>query len=116
MAIKIDNSLLVELGLGDLPAGDKTKLLQTIYETLETRVGIHLAGEMSDQQLTEFEQIIDTNNEQAAVEWLEKNYPNYADVVAEELAKLKAEIKKDAAKIRSSVKPDSNPTQNRPAK
>ena len=35
MAIKIDNDLLVELGLGSPPDAEKNGLLKHIYETLE---------------------------------------------------------------------------------
>ena len=47
----------------------------------------------------EFEQFIDSNDEAGALKWLESNFPNYKDVVAEELEKLKNEIKKDASTI-----------------
>lgn len=100
MAIRIDNNLLVELGLGDLPEAEKKKLLKQIYETLEMRVGMKLAEHMSDQQLNEFEGFIDTNDEAGALKWLETNFPNYPKVVASELDKLKAEIKKDSDKIK----------------
>ncbi|MBI3984102.1 hypothetical protein HY346_02270 [Candidatus Microgenomates bacterium] len=103
MAIAIDDTLLAELGLGDLPAEEKRKLLAHILETLETRVGMKLAGAMSDEQLDEFETFIDSNDEAGAAAWLEKNYPNYAAVVAAELDKLKVEIKSNAGKIRDSA-------------
>ena len=51
---KLDNALLEELGLGALPADDKTKMLNHIYETLEMRVGMKLAERMTNQQLDEF--------------------------------------------------------------
>lgn len=90
--IKLDNNLLQELGLGGMPAAEKTRFLKHIYETLEMRVGTRLASGMSDQQLSEFEQFITANDEQGAFGWLESNFPNYKDVVADEFAKLKAEI------------------------
>lgn len=99
MAIRIDENLLVELGLGSLPKLEKDKLLRHIYETLETRVGMKLAERMSDEQLDEFEQFIDTNDEKGALGWLEANFPNYPKVVSEELEKLKIEVKQNADKI-----------------
>lgn len=99
MAIRIDENLLGELGLGSLPKEEKDKLLKQIYETLETRVGMRLAEKMSDEQLDEFEGFIDTNDEKGALSWLEGNFPNYPKVVAEELEKLKAEIKQNSAQI-----------------
>lgn len=142
--IRIDDSLLEELGLISLPEEERRQLLKQIYETLEMRVGMKLAERMSDQQLDEFERFIDGDmayvqeylnarkpgwqqseqyakemqlakdgaqrsggavNEAAvtsqfgALTWLETNFPDYKQVVATELDKLKVEIKQDSAKI-----------------
>ena len=142
--IKIDDSLLEELGLLTLPKEERDKLLRQIYETLEMRVGMKLAERMSDSQLDEFERFINGDlafteeylnqfkpgwgqsepyqkalqnaaaaaqrtgrqiNENAvktefgALTWLETNFPDYKQVVAEELEKLKVEIKADSSKI-----------------
>lgn len=111
---KLNDELLQELGLGSLPASDKNRMLQHIYETLEMRVGMQLASNMSEDQLKEFEQLMpletDTadmrkQKEQSALTWLETNFPNYKQVVAAELEKLKAEIKAAAPQILASVQP-----------
>ncbi len=135
---KLDNNLLEELGLGQLPVAEKNKMLAHIYQTLEMRVGMRLAEKMSDEQLDEFERFIDGDLDYArqyldnhlpgwqqqpdyvnqvsaaqqqglapdkvlpeytALKWLEKNFPNYKDVVAEELDKLKTEIKDQSPAI-----------------
>lgn len=141
---KLDNNLLVELNLGALPDTDKNVMLGHIYETLEMRVGMKLAEQMSNEQLDDFERFIDgdiayakafldqvkagwaisqeyqtqVQNAQAAairdgrqfnenavisefgaLSWLETNFPGYKQVVAEELDKLKAEIKDVAPQI-----------------
>lgn len=100
---KLDDNLLKELGLGDLPAADKNRMLQHIYETLEMRVGMKLAEQMTNDQLDEFESYIDKNDEAGALKWLETNFPNYKQVVADELEKLKAEIKQVAPRIVASA-------------
>ena len=96
---QLDDNLLKELGLGDLPASEKNKMLAHIYETLELRVGMRLAEQMSDAQLDEFEGFIDRNDEPGALKWLETNFPDYKKVVADELEKLKGEIKAQAPQI-----------------
>jgi len=96
---QLDDNLLRELGLGDLPAAEKNKMLAHIYETLELRVGMKLAEQMTDAQLDEFEGFIDRNDEAGALKWLETNFPHYKEVVAEELEKLKSEIKEQAPAI-----------------
>ena len=96
---KLDDNFLVELGLGALPPVEKNKMLAHIYETLEMRVGMKLAEKMSNEQLDEFEAFINNNDEAGALKWLETNFPNYKQVVAEELEKLKSEIKQAAPQI-----------------
>jgi hypothetical protein len=97
--LKIDNSLLEEVGLGALPAQEKTALLQHIYETLEMRVGMRLADQMTNDQLDEFERFFNAKDDAGAFHWLETNFPNYKDIVAEEFSKLKQEVAQDAPHI-----------------
>lgn len=108
--IRIDDSLLEELGLIALPKADRDQLLKQIYETLEMKVGMRLAERMSDQQLDEFERFIDTNDEAGALKWLESNFPDYKQVVADELDKLKVEIKRDSPKIMQAMQANPAPT------
>lgn len=96
---KLDNALLEELGLGALLAEEKNRMLGHIYETLEMRVGMKLAEQMTNDQLDEFESYIDKNDEAGALKWLESNFPNYKQVVADELEKLKTEIKASSEQI-----------------
>ena len=96
---QLDDNLLQQLGLGSLPPAEKNKMLAHIYETLELRVGMKLAEQMTDAQLDEFERFIDSNDEAGALKWLETNFPDYKQVVANELEKLKTEIKAQAPAI-----------------
>src|SRR5436190_16577203 len=100
---KLDNDFLTSLGLGSLPVDEKNKLLQHIYERLEMNVGMRLAEKMTDSQLDEFEGFIDRNDEGGALRWLETNFPNYKDVVAQELDKLKNEVSQAAPQILSAA-------------
>lgn len=105
--IKIDNSLLQEIGLDSLPDVEKDSLLKHIYETLEMRVGMRLADQMSNEQLDEFEQYFEAKDDAGAFKWLETNFPNYKDVVQEEFDKLKAEVHQSAPQILAASMPQS---------
>jgi hypothetical protein len=109
--IKLDDDLLQELGLAALPPEEKKKLLAHIYETLEMRVGMKLAEQMTDAQLAEFEQFIDRNDEAGALKWLESNFPNYKDVVASEFERLKGEIRQVAPQILAASGQQTQPQQ-----
>ncbi len=103
MALKLDNALLDELGLGSLPEAEKQLLLRQIYEKLEMNVGMRLADQMSNEQLDAFEKFVDANDDKGAFQWLETNFPNYKMVVNEEFEKLKAEIRAVAPQILASA-------------
>lgn len=112
---KLDDNLLQELGLGSLPPAEKNKMLAHIYETLELRVGMKLAEQMTDAQLDEFEAYIDKNDEAGALKWLETNFPDYKKVVADELEKLKVEIKAQAPAIVEATLKEAQANQQSPA-
>lgn len=96
---QIDDKFLEGLGLAALPQEEKDKMKAHIYETLEMRVGMTLASNMSEAQLDEFEGLMNKNDEEGALKWLEANFPNYRQVVASELEKLKGEITQAAPQI-----------------
>jgi hypothetical protein len=97
--LKIDNSLLEEIGLGGLPEAEKNSFLKHVYETLEMRVGVRLADQMTNEQLDEFEQYFEAKDDAGAFKWLETNFPNYKEIVQEEFDKLKAEVAQSAPQI-----------------
>src|SRR5476651_1948106 len=97
--LKIDNSLLEEIGLGGLPEAEKNTFLKHVYETLEMRVGVRLADQMTNQQLDEFEQYFEAKDDAGAFKWLETNFPNYKEIVQEEFDKLKSEITQTAPQV-----------------
>ena len=105
---RLDDNFLNELGLGALPSQEKNAMLRHILETLELRVGMKLAENMSNQQLSDFEKLMPKQDdaedakkqkEQQALKWLESSFPDYKKVVGDELETLKAEIKRSAPDI-----------------
>lgn len=99
--LRIDNTLLQEIGLGGLPDAEKNSLLKHIYDTLEMRVGMRLADQMTNEQLDEFERYYENKDDAGAFKWLETNFPNYKDIVQEEFDKLKSEVAQSAPQILS---------------
>lgn len=92
--LRIDDSLLKEIGyeLSELTQSERTSLLKSIYETLELRVGMRLSRLMTNEQLDEFERFFNAKDDAGAFHWLEVNFPNYKEIVADEFSKLKNEL------------------------
>ena len=91
--IKIDKSLLAELGLDDISEKRKPVMLSYIYSQLELRVGRRLAGQMSGEQLNEFEEFFNAKDDAGAFHWLEANFPEYRRTVHSQFGQLKDEIR-----------------------
>ncbi len=102
---QLDDNFLATVGLGGMPDDQKKAFLEHLYEELELRVGTRLSEGMSDEQLSEFERLIDSNDEAGALKWLETNRPDYKQVVAEELEKLRQEVTASKDKILSGLEP-----------
>jgi len=96
---QLNDDFLQSVGLGAMPDDQRQAFLQHLYEELELRVGTRLSEGMSDDQLAQFEKLIDANDDRGALAWLEANRPNYRDVVGEELEKLKQEVTASKDKI-----------------
>ncbi|MDN5819423.1 MAG: DUF5663 domain-containing protein [bacterium] len=73
---QLDDKFLNDIGLHDLPEDQKPAFLQHIYEELELRVGTKLSEGLSDDQLGQFEKIVD--QDQPTIDtWLDNNAPDY---------------------------------------
>ncbi len=91
MTIKLDHALLVELGLGGLPASEANLLLRTIYDTLQIRVGVVLTKRMSAADLDRFNRA-NALGDAESLRVLTEIAPNYSEVVAAEFERLKDEV------------------------
>lgn len=98
MTIRLDRDLLAELGLGELGDADAQQLLEAIYESLETRVGMVLVQQMTTAQLDEFE-AAKQQGDAAALALLTRVAPDYQSRVTEEFEALKVEIASEAATL-----------------
>lgn len=100
--MQIDENFLEELGLGALSAEDKQKYLNAINETLEIRIGSRLTTQLNEDQLEQFNAMVDSDNDADLDKWLEDNAPNYNEIVAEELEMIKTEIREQGPAALSS--------------
>lgn len=97
--IKINNDLLLSLGLHDLTVAHRNAVLKAIYVELELRVGSRIAETMTSAQLAAFGAFVQANDEEGAQVALEDSVPAYREIVAEEFAQLRSELADKAAII-----------------
>lgn len=97
---QLDEKFLEDIGLNNLPEEQKKPFLQHIYDELELRVGTKLSDGMTDEQLGEFEQIIDRKDD-VVVAWLEKYVSDYRNDAAFSKLKESTKLESDDPSLRA---------------
>ena len=75
---------------------EKQKFLDYLQEELEVRIGERISKGLTEVQLNEFDMITD---QAEATKWLEKNRPDYRDIVTRTIEEMKAEIRANRSKL-----------------
>ena len=132
---QFDESFLESVGLSNMPEEEKENFLQYAQDQLEVRIGEKMSEGLTEEQLDEFEKIIDSDqetvqkwldqlgdykndetykkllegaedeedspqflNDFVTAKWLDKNCPQYQDIIKDAMKGLQDEIasQKDA--------------------
>lgn len=88
--MQFDDNFLQEMGLSAMPEPEKHEFLAYVEEELEVRIGERISKGLTDVQLNEFDMIEDLAE---ATAWLEKNRPDYREIVTRTIEEMKAEIR-----------------------
>ncbi len=94
--MQFDDNFLQEMGLTAMPENQKQAFLDYVEEELEVRIGERISRGLTEEQLAEFDQITDPV---AAAKWLEKNRPDYREIVSRTIEEMKAEIRANRGKL-----------------
>ena len=94
--MEFDDKFLQEMGLQAMPEDQKQKFLDYVQEELEVRIGERISKGLTEVQLNEFDMITDPTE---AAKWLEKNRPDYREIVTRTIEEMKDEIRANRAKL-----------------
>ena len=90
--MQFDENFLKEMGLSSMPEDKKQDFLNYIQEELEVRIGRRIAEGLSEEKLQEFDALTDIAE---VSQWLEKNRPDYREIVNRTVEEMKAAIKEN---------------------
>ena len=79
-----------------MPEDQKRAFLDYVQEELEVRIGERISKGLTETQLNEFDMISDTVE---AAAWLEKNRPDYREIVNRTIEEMKQEIRANRSKL-----------------
>ncbi|MBQ3348136.1 hypothetical protein IJG29_03370 [Candidatus Saccharibacteria bacterium] len=94
--MQFDDNFLQEMGLASMPENQKQAFLDYIEGELEVRIGERISKGLTEVQLNEFDLITD---QKEATKWLEKNRPDYREIVTRTIEEMKAEIRANRTKL-----------------
>ena len=94
--MEFDEKFLQEMGLQAMPEDQKKSFLEYIQGELELRIGERISRGLSEEQLAEFDKITDQDE---ATKWLERNRPDYREIVLRTIEEMKEEIRANRSRI-----------------
>ena len=94
--MQFDEKFLQEMGLQAMPEDQKQAFLDYVQEELEVRIGERISKGLTETQLNEFDMITDPAE---AAKWLEKNRPDYREIVTRTINEMKEEIRANRDKL-----------------
>lgn len=94
--MEFDDKFLQEMGLSAMPEDKKQAFLDYVQEELEVRIGERISRGLTEVQLNEFDMITDSAE---AAKWLEKNRPDYREIVNRTINEMKEEIRANRARL-----------------
>ena len=94
--MQFDEDFLKSMGLSAMPEDKKQDFLDYIQEELEVRIGQRIAKGLTEEQLREFDSLTDMGD---VIKWLEKNRPDYRDIVNRCIAEMKRSIQENRTKL-----------------
>lgn len=109
-----DDKFFDRVGLSQMKPEDRADFTKYARERLEIRIGSRFTRQMTEQQVDDLNKILDNPDKQVVSDWLGNNIPNYKNVVAEEVARLKSEIRANAGAILSVSQPPKPDDQSKP--
>ncbi len=96
--LSVDDFLKM-MGLEGLEGQEKEEALDNILFTINVEVGKRVADSLTEAQAAEFEQLSDDSSAQEIASWMQKNVPNYNQLVHEETQKLHDEVSSTVKKV-----------------
>lgn len=99
--VQVDDDFLKAMGLDGLEGEAKDNALADILYTLNINVGKRVADQLPGDKAVEFENLADseTATEDEISDWLDKNIPNYSQLIEEEAQKMRDEVTSIADKV-----------------
>lgn len=94
MPTQIQRDLLKELGIDQLPEERQEEVLTAMTEVLLKRLTLKVLEKLTEAQRQEFETLCAAQDQEKITKFFSDNVPNYEQLIQDEIAAFKEDIKK----------------------
>ena len=95
----MEENIINILGIQSLPAEEKAAMVAQMTDLIEKRLLIRILDSLSPEKKTEYEQLLDKEDGEAANKFLQDNVPTMGDWLMEEIGSLKQELAQRAEQL-----------------
>lgn len=85
--------ILTELGINALPPERQEEVLTAMTELLLKRLTVRLLENLNEEQRKEFDVVSSSGDTEKVAEFFSRNVPGYGQIVQDEIAKFKTEMR-----------------------
>jgi len=89
----LQQDIIKELGIDQLPSEKQEEVLTAMTELILKRITLRILENLSEDQQKEFDKVVSEGDPEKATQFLSQNVSGYEQVVQEEIAKFKTEMK-----------------------
>lgn len=100
-AVNLVEQIIKELELQNFPAEQQKEIVDKMTEIVLSRVSIRLTDQMTDEELDEFEKVVDEGGMEKGLHYLAQIFPNIPGIIQDELAVLQKEVKSDLSNMQT---------------
>ena len=107
-----DDQFFTAAGLDSLTAEEKQQLREQLAGLIQERLAVRLTEVLTEEQAEQFSNLMDKDGEAEAFKYLEEVFPQYGELVAQEVERARQELLQDMQQVaeRLEAEPDDDAT------
>lgn len=88
----LEKSIITIMELEDMPVQDRVMLINQVIELVQRRLMVRVIDVLSNEQVDEFVVLLKNGEEFRLNEFVEKNIPDFYEILTEETLRVKREL------------------------
>lgn len=104
--MQFDDKFFEEVGLAGATDEQRTEFIEKLSDLVLSRIGLKLSEALSEDQLAKFDELTESEGEDAAFAYVREVYPGVDKMMAGEMEAVKQQFRGDVSKVMSDLEDD----------